>query len=147
MAGTVVILGPPRATLRSLVDRPLVRFLGVGVGSTGLHLGLFAAMVPVLATSQLANVVALVVATVANTAVNRRWTFGVRDASTATRHHLQALLLLVLTWAASAGALWLLHSLATRPPVLVQTVVVGASMAVSTVVRYVGMRTWIFASR
>ena len=147
MTSTVVFQDPTRTSVQGLLTRPVLRFLCVGLGSTGLHLGLFAALVPVLPASQLANLVALVVATVANTAVNRRWTFGVRGARSAGRHHLQALLLFALTWSSSAGALWALHSLSHRPPVLVQTVVVGASMAGSTVVRYLGMRTWIFTGR
>lgn len=145
---SATVLSPPRLVgVRALGGLPVVRFLCVGVGSTALHLGLFAALSPALPSSQAANVVALGLATVANTAVNRRWTFGVVDSRRVLLQHLQAFVLFSLTWAMSAGALWLLDTQATHPPVLVQTVVVGAAMAVSTVFRYVGMRTWIFARR
>ena len=54
------------------------RFAVVGLASTALHLGLFAWLAAALPSAQTANLLALLVATVANTAANRRWTFGVR---------------------------------------------------------------------
>ncbi|MGO4343151.1 GtrA family protein [Pedococcus sp. 2YAF34] len=148
MAATPLLIGaaPPRAPLRRL-DPTVVRFACVGVGSTVVHLGLFAALLHLLPTSQTANLGALLAATIANTAANRRFTFGVTSTTAAVRQHLQSLGLFALTWGLSAGALWLLHAWATQPPALVQTVVVGGSMVGSTVVRYVAMRTWIFAAR
>jgi putative flippase GtrA len=156
MAATPLLteVAAPRALPRVLdqrlvrgLDPTIVRFACVGVGSTVVHLGLFAAFLHLLPTSQAANLAALLLATVANTAANRRFTFGVTGTTAAARQHLQSLGLFALTWALSAGALWLLHAWASHPPALVQTVVVGGSMVGSTVVRYVAMRTWIFASR
>ena len=145
MAATPLLTGaaPPRALLGRL-DPTVVRFACVGVGSTVVHLGLFAALLHLLPTSQAANLGALLVATVANTSANRRFTFGVTGTTAVARQHAQSLGLFALTWALSAGALWLLHAWAAQPPALVQTVVVGGSMVGSTVVRYVAMRTWIF---
>ena len=64
----------------------LIRFGGVGVLSTlayfALYLGLREA-----SGAQAANLIALVVTAVANTAANRRLTFGVRGRSGALRHH------------------------------------------------------------
>src|SRR6476661_10465920 len=93
--------------------RQVSRFAAVGVVSTVVHLGLFAAFASVLDSTQVANLVALLVATVGNTALNRRWTFGVRGAG---RLRAQA------------------QGLA----------VVAAATAVSTVLRFVAMRSWIF---
>jgi putative flippase GtrA len=148
MAATPLLteVATPRTLVRRL-DPTIVRFACVGVGSTVVHLGLFAALLHVLPTSQAANLGALLVATVANTAANRRFTFGVTGTTAAARQHVQSLGLFALTWGLSAGALWLLHTWAAQPPTLVQTAVVGGSMVGSTVVRYVAMRSWIFASR
>jgi len=148
MAATPLLteVATPRTLARRL-DPTIVRFACVGVGSTVVHLGLFAALLHLLPTSQAANLGALLVATVANTAANRRFTFGVTGTTAAARQHVQSLALFALTWALSAGALWLLHAWTSQPPTLVQTLVVGGSMAGSTVVRYVAMRSWIFTSR
>ena len=70
----------------SVVDRwaqsaglgQVARFAGVGVLSTIAHLSLFALFQTILESSQVANVASLVIATVLNTSLNRRWTFGVR---------------------------------------------------------------------
>ena len=75
------------------------RFAGVGLASTALHLGLFAWLAAALPSAQTANLLALLVATVANTAANRRWTFGVRGRHGLGRQHLQALAVFGLTWA------------------------------------------------
>ena len=69
----------------------LGRFATVGVASTVLHLGLFAVLNARFASAQLANLAALLAATVVNTALNRRWTFEVRGggAAAAARHQAQ----------------------------------------------------------
>ena len=132
------------------VPAQLVRFACVGAGSTVLHLGLFALLQNAMQQdgrgTQVANFLALVLATVANTAVNRRWTFGVTTSQDLGRHHLQALLVFGLTWAMSALALGALPAVLADPSTLASTVALAVSMAVSTVVRYVLMRTWIFRS-
>jgi len=74
----------------------LLRFAGVGVLSTVLHLGLFTLLRTGVGSGQAANLVALLAATVANTALNRRWTFGVRGREQAVRQHLGGLALVAL---------------------------------------------------
>lgn len=121
----------------------LVRFACVGAASTVLHLGLFAAL-RASGGTQLANLLALVLATIANTALNRRWTFGVTSSTHLGRHHVQALLVFGLTWAMSAGALAALPALVVDPSTTASTVALAGSMALSTAARFVLMRTWIF---
>ena len=123
--------------------RQVSRFAAVGVVSTLLHLGLFAALASVQSSAQVANLGALLVATVANTTLNRRWTFGVRGAGR-LRSQLQGLAVFGLTWLMTAGALALLDAAVGTPTTAVATLVVGAANAVSTVVRFVAMRSWIF---
>lgn len=128
-------------TARRLVDRPIVRFACVGSISTGVHLCLFAVLHQ-LVHVQLANLAALVMATAVNTALNRRWTFGVTGRDRAATHHALGLALFLATWAASSGALRLLAETwpDAPPPVAVSTVLV--SMVVVTLVRFTVMARW-----
>ena len=120
------------------------RFAGVGLVSTALHLGLFAWLATALPSAQVANLVALLSATVANTAANRRWTFGVRGRRHLGRHHLQALTVFGLTWGMSSLALLLVGAVSTDPGAAAQTVAIAAANLVATAVRFVAMRRWIF---
>lgn len=123
--------------------RQVTRFAAVGVLSTVVHLGLFAALASLLTSTQAANLVALLVATLGNTALNRRWTFGIRGPGR-LRSQVQGLTVFGVTWLMTAGALVLLNAVTPSPSTAVATVVVAAATAASTVVRFVAMRTWIF---
>jgi putative flippase GtrA len=137
----------PRSRLAAGLTSPLggrlLRFAVIGVGSTVLNLGLLALLHAPLG-AQAANLVGLVVSTVANTAANRAWTFGVRGAGGMARQHLQALAVFGLTWALSSGALLLLTALDPQASTVAAVLVVAAANLVSTVVRFAAMRTWIF---
>jgi putative flippase GtrA len=134
------------ATARNSLRSQMIRFAGVGVVSTVLHLGLFAAMVDAGLRSQPANGLSLVLATIANTALNRWWTFGVVGRRRLVTHHGQALVIFAITWVASTAALWLLAAVHPGASTATQTLVVAGANAVSTVVRFVAMRSWIFRS-
>ena len=123
--------------------RQVTRFAAVGVLSTVVHLGLFAALASLLTSTQAANLVALLVATLGNTALNRRWTFGIRGPGR-LRSQVQGLTVFGVTWLMTAGALVLLNAVTPSPSTAVATVVVAAATAASTVLRFVAMRTWIF---
>jgi putative flippase GtrA len=123
----------------------LTRFAAVGVASTVVHLGLFAALAPAVGSTQTANLVALLVATVANTALNRRWTFGVHG-SGLVRHQLQGLSIFALTWLLTAGALAMLHAVVSAPSTALATLVVASATAASTGLRFIAMRSWMFRS-
>jgi putative flippase GtrA len=132
---------------RNCLAQQVVRFAGVGVVSTVLHLGLFALLVRGGMASLLANGLALVLATLVNTALNRAWTFGVRGRRRMVSHHGQALVVFGITYAATTVALALLAVLAPDAGTLVQTAVVAVANVLSTAVRFVAMRRWIFATR
>jgi putative flippase GtrA len=132
------------AESRTALRQQVIRFAGVGIVSTVLHLGLFGLLVVAGMPSQPANGLSLVVATVANTAVNRGWTFGVTGRERVVTHHGQALLVFAITWAATSAALWLLAALEPEAGAAGQTAVVAVANALSTVVRFVAMRSWIF---
>lgn len=128
------------------LNRQIMRFGSIGVLSTVLHLGLFVAFQRASGATQAANLAALLAATVVNTALNRRWTFGITGASRALRHQLQGLVVFGVTWASSAIALWLLMYVSARPSTIDQGLTVAVAMVISTVVRFVAMRSWMFGS-
>jgi putative flippase GtrA len=123
--------------------RQFVRFAGVGVGSTLAYLLLFAAAQPSLG-AQAANLLALLVTAVANTAANRRLTFGIRGAADALRHQAQGLLIFTLGLILTSGSLAVLHSATASPARSVQmTVLIGANL-VATLLRFALLRSWVF---
>ena len=130
------------------VGAHVVRFGVVGVASTLLHLGLFAGLATVVGLgSQTANVTALLLATIANTWANRRWTFGIRGSEGSLRHQVQGLLVFAVTWAMTSGALGVVQTVWPGAPVAVETIVIGVANVVATVAKFVAMRSWIFADR
>jgi putative flippase GtrA len=122
-----------------------VRFGAVGVVSTLAYLLLFLLTRGALG-AQLANFSALLITAIGNTAMNRRFTFGVRG-SGATRHQAQGLVVFALGLALTSGALAALSVTSTNPGrALELTVLVAANLA-ATVLRFVLMRQWVFADR
>jgi putative flippase GtrA len=133
--------GVPRA-----LTGQLVRFAAVGAVSTLAHLALYALLRGVLGPLG-ANLVALVVTAVANTAANRRLTFGVRGRAGAVTHQFQGLVVFGLGLALTSGALAALAAWAPAAgPVVEMAVLVGAN-ALATVLRFVAFRSWVFRAR
>ncbi len=130
-----------RGRLSSGLAGQIGRFAGVGVASTILHLGLFAALGSVGMGQQAANLLALLIATVANTAANRRWTFGATGRRGRLNLQLQGLGIFALTWASTAAALALLSIAIPGAPTAVATVTVGAANVVATIAKFVLFRS------
>ena len=132
--------GEPQSLLRQAL-----RFGVIGVLSTLAYLLLFLGFrVPLGA--QAANFVALLLTAVANTAVNRRFTFGVRGQG-AMRHQLQGLLVFGLGLALTSGALGALSLVSSHPARALEVTVLVAANLASTVLRFVLLRQWVFARR
>ena len=91
----------------------LVRFAAVGVASTAAYVLLYLGLRQVLA-AQAANAISLLVTAIANTAVNRRVTFGIAGRRHALRHQARGLLAFAAGLALTSGALAGLH--AVRAP-------------------------------
>jgi putative flippase GtrA len=119
-----------------------VRFAAIGVVSTLAYLLLFVLTRPALG-AQAANLVALLATALANTAANRRFTFGVRGPG-AGRHQLQALAVFGLGLALTSGALALLGAVTTAPPRLVEVTVLVLANLLATALRFVLLREWVF---
>ena len=90
-----------------------------------------------------ANLLALLLTAVANTAANRRLTFGVRGRHDALRHQVQGLVVFAVGLAVTSGSLWLLQATGSTSRVLEVAVLTAANLAV-TVGRFVAMRSWVF---
>ena len=119
-----------------------VRFALIGGVSTLAYLLLFLLARPSMG-AQAANLTALLVTAVGNTAANRRFTFGVRGAG-AGRHQLQGLVVFGLGLALTSGSLWLLARASGHPPRLVELAVLVAANLLATLLRFVLMRRWVF---
>lgn len=131
---------------RLLLASPVVRFISVGVGSTLAYALLFLLLSGGLALgAAAANAVALATTAVANTAVNRRWTFDIRGRAERLRQYALGVVVFALTLALTSGALAVLHGIDHAPARAVElTVLVVASLA-ATVTRYVALKSWVFA--
>jgi putative flippase GtrA len=62
------------------------------------------------------------------------------------RHQLQGLIVFAFTLGMTSGALVLLHGVSSNPARWVETLVIAVATAVATLVKYVAMRRWMFAS-
>ena len=125
--------------------RQLVRFAAVGVVSTPAYLLLFVSLRGGLG-AQGANLVALLLTTIANTAANRRFTFGVRGRRGAGRHQFEGLIVFGLGLALTSGSLALLHLFAAPGGPAEPAAVVGANL-LATVLRFLLLRNWVFRPR
>ncbi|RAO16501.1 glycosyltransferase [Micromonospora noduli] len=121
------------------LPRQLVRFAAVGVASTLAYLVLFVATRGALG-AQPANLLALLLTAVANTAANRRLTFGISGRRHAGRHHLQGLLAFGLGLALTSGSLAVLHAAHAAPARPVELAVLVAANLAATVLRFVLLR-------
>jgi putative flippase GtrA len=131
------------ALLSRLMSGQLARFLAIGVASTLAYLLLYLVLsfvMPALA----ANALSLLITAVANTAANRRLTFGVRGSEGAARHQLQGLIAFGAGLLITSGALWSLHRLSAHPGRAIDLAVLVVANLVATAARFVLYRLWVF---
>ncbi|MFY9807713.1 MAG: bifunctional glycosyltransferase family 2/GtrA family protein [Pseudonocardiaceae bacterium] len=121
----------------------LVRFGAVGVLSTVTYLMLFTLLRDPLG-SQSANALTLLLTAIANTALNRKFTFGVVGRQGATRQQLQGLIVFGLALGLTSGTLAVAHSLHSAPPAAVELALLVAANAAATLVRFLLLRRWVF---
>ncbi|MDT5302174.1 MAG: hypothetical protein QOG79_5416 [Mycobacterium sp.] len=126
--------------------RQVVRFGAVGVASTAAYLVLFVLLHGWIG-AQAANLVALLLTAIGNTAVNRRFTFGVAGGGKAMRHHVEGLIVFAVALAITSGALAVLNGVVDHPHRLLEITVLVAANLVATAVRFVLLRGWVFHPR
>lgn len=133
-----------RGIARLLAGTRVARFAAIGMVSTLAYALLFLLLRGALPPAA-ASAAALAVTAVANTAANRRLTFGVRGRAGAARHHALGAVVYLLTVALTWGALAVLGRVDPHPAHLLEAAVAVAAGACATVTRFVAMRWWIFA--
>ncbi|MFI2734047.1 glycosyltransferase [Streptomyces sp. NPDC018711] len=126
--------------------RQLVGFCVVGVLSTLFYLALYSAF-RLGAAPQLANAAALLVSAVANTAANRRLTFGVRGRDRAVRHQAQGLVVFAIGLALTSGSLAALGAATGDPAHSTELAVLIVANLAATVLRFLLFRLWVFPER
>ncbi len=121
----------------------LARFCVVGILSTAAYVALYVVLrtgMPALG----ANALALLVTAVANTAVNRRVTFGVRTRTSHLRHQLQGIVVFAVGLALTSGALAGLHHVAPEAGRGLEVAVLVTTGVIATAVRFALFRSWVF---
>jgi putative flippase GtrA len=124
----------------------LLRFAAVGVASTVAYLAIYAALRTGV-SPQCANFLALLITALANTAANRRLTFGVRGPDRALRHQAQGLVVFAIGLGSTSGSLALLDAVTAHPAKPVELAVLVIANLVATGVRFLMMRVWVFRAR
>jgi putative flippase GtrA len=142
----VKLLSTAVADLRGIVrlgtGQP-ARFAVVGVASTVAYVLLFLLLRGAVG-AQGANAVSLLVTAVANTAVNRRVTFGIRGRARAGRHQVRGLIAFGIGLAMTSGALAVLHHADPEPGRATEVSVLVAANLLATIVRFALYRSWVF---
>ena len=119
----------------------IARFTVIGVASTIAYVVLFL-LLRLAMPAQAANVISLLLTAVANTAANRRLTFGISGRSDAARHQVKGLIAVGIGLALTSGSLAMLGS--ARASRLAEVSVLIAANLAATVIRFLLYRYWVF---
>jgi putative flippase GtrA len=132
----------PGAAPRKDLALQAARFTVIGVACTIAYLVLFLLLRGIV-SAQAANLISLLVTAVANTAANRRLTFGISGRSNAGRHQVTGLIAFGAGLALTSGSLAALAP--AHPGRLAEVAVLIAANLVATVVRFLLYRHWVFS--
>jgi len=94
--------------------------------------------------AQAANAISLLLTAVANTAVNRRVTFGIRGRADAARHQVRGLIAFGIGLALTSGALAALHASVPQASRTAELTVLVAANLTATLMRFGLYRSWVF---
>ncbi len=123
--------------------RQAARFALIGVASTLAYVLLYLLLRGAMG-AQAANLLALLITAVGNTAANRRITFGVRGREAALRHQVEGLGVFLLGLTLTSGSLAALHAASAAPPRAAEVAVLVVANAAATLARFVLLRSWVF---
>jgi putative flippase GtrA len=126
--------------------RQLLGFCVVGGLSTLFYLLLYSGF-RTFSGAQIANALALLLSAVANTAANRRLTFGVRGPTGAVKHQAQGLVVFGMGLALTSGSLAALNAATSDPAHSTELAVLVAANLAATVLRFLLLRAWVFPDR
>ena len=143
LAAIGVTLGRTRLEAsRGRVGMQVGVFAAIGVASTLAYAMLYVLFRPGTGAFT-ANLLALLITAVANTAANRRLTFGVRGGDGLWRHQAQGLVVFAAGVVVTSGSLAILRLAGVHDRWAEVAVLTAANLAV-TVGRFLAMRLWIF---
>jgi putative flippase GtrA len=142
VAGVAGIEGAGMAVVDDDLAGQLARFASIGVVSTILFATLFVALSGPLGRFA-ADVVALTICSLANTAANRRLTFSLRGRSGRARHYSAGLALAVLPLALTLLTLLVLSAVGSTS-LVTALIALTAVNGIATLARFVLLRSWVF---
>ena len=125
--------------------RQVVRFGTIGVLSTISYILIFIGLSP-LVGAQGANLAALLITAVGNTAANRRFTFGISGRNRRLVHQGQGVAVFLAALILTSGSLALYHQLGFTNQVAELLVLVVANLC-ATLFRFVALKHWVFRAR
>jgi putative flippase GtrA len=125
--------------------RQLAGFAVVGAVSTAAYVVLYLLLRSAV-PAQLANALSLLITALANTAANRRYTFGIRGRSRAGRHQARGLVAFGTGLALTAAALAGLHTAVPSAGRALEVTALVAASLVATLLRFVLYRNWVFGA-
>jgi putative flippase GtrA len=128
------------------LSRQAIRFAAIGIASTLAYLLLYLLLRSSLG-AQGANLTALLLTAIANTAANRRLTFGLRGPGKRARSQAEGLVVFGIGLGLTSGALAIVHALSAHPSRAVEVTVLVLANLIATVVRFVLLRSWVFHPR
>ena len=140
---SVLAAGAGGRRARGELGWQIAGFSAIGVASTLAYIAGYLLLRNVM-PAQAANALSLLVTAVANTAANRRLTFGIRGRSHAARHQLKGLITFAAGLALTSGALAGLHAAVASPGRGAEVSVLVAANLVATALRFLLYRTWVF---
>jgi putative flippase GtrA len=135
----------PGRGLRRGLGRQVSGFAAIGAASTVAYILLYLALGGAL-PAQWANALSLLITAIANTAANRRFTFGIRGRPHAGRHQARGLLAFGTGLLLTSAALAWLHAVAPRPGRGLEVAVLTGASLLATLIRFVLYRNWVFRS-
>jgi putative flippase GtrA len=137
------IISPEVREKRTDLGSQIVRFGAIGVVSTLAWAGLYLLLRGAGLGSVAANGIALVLTAIANTAANRRLTFGVTGRDGLARDHGAGLAAFGLAMLLTTTAATLLSRLAPGASRPVELAVIALANVVATAGRFVLLRAWV----
>jgi putative flippase GtrA len=126
--------------------RQIARFVTIGIASTVAYLALYALLRGTL-SAEMANALALVATAVANTAANRRLTFGVTGRESLLRDHAAGILAFGIALAITTLSITLLHRYAPDAGRAMEVGVLVVANVLATITRFVVLRSLISRPR
>ena len=141
MRGAIPRIGPRPAP--GELPLQIASFVAVGIVSTIAYVLLYLLLRGFM-PAQGANVLSLLVTAVANTAANRRLTFGISGRLHAARHQVKGLITFGIGLALTSGSLAIVQAGHPHPGRVLEVSVLIAANLVATVIRYVLYGAWVF---